>query len=126
LKKDDTEVVPPIEFKLTYYQAVRRLDLGKEFDQSKESRRFLTMTTSTLTYKGQTTIPKEIRDYLGVKPQERLAFDIEAGQVVVRRASRSMAELAGSLRGAAPRAGKRAERAGARAARLRRYLPQSA
>jgi AbrB family looped-hinge helix DNA binding protein len=84
------------------------------------------MTTSTLTHTGQTTVPKEIRDYLGVKPQERLAFDIEAGKVVVRRASRSIAELAGSFKSAAPSVGKHAERASARAARLHRYLPKSA
>jgi antitoxin PrlF len=84
------------------------------------------MTTSTLTFKGQTTIPKEIRDYLGVKPHERLAFEIEAGKVVVRRASRSIAELSGSLKDAIPSAGKHAERAGARAARLRRYLARGA
>lgn len=80
------------------------------------------MTTSTLTTKGQTTIPKEIRDYLGVKPQERLAFDIEAGQVVLRRASRSFAELAGSLKGSIPKASKQAERESARAARVHKYV----
>ena len=84
------------------------------------------MTTSTITSKGQTTIPKEIRDYLGVKPRERIAFDIVAGKVLVRRASLSMAELAGSLKSTVPSAGKHAERAGARAARLHRYLPKSA
>jgi len=84
------------------------------------------MTTSTLTIKGQTTIPKEIRDYLGIKPNERLAFDIKAGNVVVSRASRSIAELAGSLKSSVPRASKQAERDGARAARVHRYLVKSA
>lgn len=56
------------------------------------------MTSSTLTSKGQATIPKEIRDYLGVKAQERIAFSIDHGQVVLKRASYSTREAAGSLK----------------------------
>jgi len=34
--------------------------------------------------KGQVTIPKEIREYLGVRPGDRLEFEIVDGNVIVR------------------------------------------
>jgi antitoxin PrlF len=33
-------------------------------------------TSTTLTSKGQTTIPKEIRDSLGMKPGDRMTFTL--------------------------------------------------
>ena len=33
-------------------------------------------TAATLTSKGQTTIPKEIRDGLGMKPGDRISFTL--------------------------------------------------
>ena len=56
------------------------------------------MTTTTLTSKGQATIPKEIRDFLGIKPQERVAFSIDGGQVILKRASYNTREAAGCLK----------------------------
>jgi AbrB family looped-hinge helix DNA binding protein len=39
---------------------------------------------STITSKGQTTIPKQMRDHLGVKPGDRLKFFIDPyGHVVI-------------------------------------------
>ena len=57
------------------------------------------MTTSaTLTSKGQTTIPKEIRDGLGMKAGDRMSFTLMAdGTVVMRVKSRNVMELAGVL-----------------------------
>ena len=55
------------------------------------------METSTLTQKGQATIPKKIRDYLGIHPLERIAFYIKDDSVVIKRASSSTEELAGAL-----------------------------
>lgn len=55
------------------------------------------MTTSTLTKKCQATIPKAVRDHLGLKPHERVSFSIERDKVILRRASVTTAELAGSL-----------------------------
>lgn len=53
---------------------------------------------ATLTSKGQTTIPKEIRDRLGMKPGDRMAFTLMPdGTVVMRLKSRSVMKLAGIL-----------------------------
>lgn len=42
---------------------------------------------TTLTVKGQVTIPKRVRDALGLKPGDEVEFDLQdSGDVVVRRA----------------------------------------
>lgn len=54
---------------------------------------------STLTSKGQTTIPKDIRKRLNLHPGDRLEFIIdEDGRVVVLPASVDASELAGILK----------------------------
>lgn len=54
---------------------------------------------ATLTSKGQTTIPKEIRDSLGMKPGDRMTFTLMPDATVVMRVkSKSVTELAGMLR----------------------------
>ncbi|MCC6193533.1 MAG: type II toxin-antitoxin system PrlF family antitoxin [Burkholderiales bacterium] len=56
-------------------------------------------TTATLTSKGQTTIPKEIRDSLGLRTGDRMTFTLVAdGTVVMRVKSKSVMDLAGLLR----------------------------
>lgn len=62
------------------------------------------MTTTTMTTKGQVTIPKALREHLGLKPGSRVAFEIdEAGSVVlhaaVRRPKSRFAKLRGSQKG---------------------------
>jgi AbrB family looped-hinge helix DNA binding protein len=43
--------------------------------------------STTLTSKGQVTIPKKIRDALGLQPGSAVEFDIdERGQIVLRKA----------------------------------------
>jgi AbrB family looped-hinge helix DNA binding protein len=55
-------------------------------------------TASTLTSKGQTTIPKEIRDGLGMKPGDRISFTLMPdGTVIMRVKRKSLMELAGVL-----------------------------
>lgn len=55
-------------------------------------------TDATLTSKGQTTIPKEIRDSLGMKPGDRMTFTLMAdGTVIMRVKNKSIMELAGML-----------------------------
>jgi antitoxin PrlF len=57
------------------------------------------MSTSTLTSKGQTTIPKDIRKRLNLHPGDRLEFVIdEDGRVLVLTASIDVSELAGILK----------------------------
>jgi AbrB family looped-hinge helix DNA binding protein len=53
--------------------------------------------TSTLTSRGQTTIPKPIREALGLQPGDRVEFLVEEGQVVLRRATADITELDGLL-----------------------------
>ena len=55
------------------------------------------MPTSTLTSRGQTTIPKPIREALGLQPGDRVEFLVEDGQVVLRRATADITELDGML-----------------------------
>ena len=57
------------------------------------------MSTSTLTSKGQTTIPKDVRKRLNLHPGDRLEFVIdEDGRVLVLPASVDASELAGRLK----------------------------
>ncbi len=51
---------------------------------------------TTLTSKGQVTVPKEIRDELGLKPHDKITFDIEDGHATLRRLPR-LEEIVGSL-----------------------------
>jgi len=56
------------------------------------------MPASTLTSKGQTTIPKEVRDHLKLQTGDQIDFVIEAdGSVVLRPATVHVSELKGFL-----------------------------
>lgn len=64
------------------------------------------MTESTITGKGQTTVPLRIRQSMGAAPGTRLVWHVMPdGSVIVRAKTRSILDLAGSLK--APK-GKRA------------------
>ena len=57
------------------------------------------MPVATLTSKGQTTIPKEIRELLGLSPGDKLDFVVESdGRVVLRPATLDVRALRGMLR----------------------------
>ncbi len=57
------------------------------------------MSVGTLTSKGQTTIPKEIRDHLGLKPGDKVRFLIEdQGRVLVLPATYHLKDLKGMLK----------------------------
>jgi antitoxin PrlF len=56
------------------------------------------MSVATITSKGQTTIPKEIRDSLGLKPQDQIHFTLlPDGTVIMRAKKRTVSELYGVL-----------------------------
>jgi antitoxin PrlF len=57
------------------------------------------MATATMTSKGQLTVPKEIRDRLGLKPGDRVDFVPTGGDGVAMRKRRvvPLRELLGSL-----------------------------
>lgn len=53
---------------------------------------------TTMTTKGQVTVPRAIRDRLGLKSGDKMAFTmLSDGTVVMRPKTRRLAELAGSL-----------------------------
>jgi len=56
------------------------------------------MSETTLTSKGQVTVPKEIRDRLGLTSGDKLLFTmLSDGTVVMRAKTRRLLDLAGSL-----------------------------
>ena len=55
------------------------------------------MSTATLTTKGQTTIPKDIRDALGLQASDELNFTLLPDRTVIMRAkTKSIVDLAGA------------------------------
>lgn len=53
---------------------------------------------TTLTIKGQVTVPREIRDRSGLKSGDKIAFTmLSDGTIVMRPKTRTLANLAGSL-----------------------------
>lgn len=67
--------------------------------KSKEIKAARTMSTdATLTSKGQTTIPKEIRDGLHMKEGDRMTFTLlPNGTVLMRVKNKSAMDVAGRL-----------------------------
>ena len=56
------------------------------------------MPTATMTTKGQVTIPKEVREHLGIETGDRLSFVVqEDGTVIVQPITRHVRELGGLL-----------------------------
>lgn len=55
------------------------------------------MPTATVTSKGQITIPKAVRETLGVQTGDRVEFRQEGEKIVVEAATRDLFELEGYL-----------------------------
>ena len=57
------------------------------------------MHTSTLSTKGRTTVPREVRDLIGARPGTRLVWHVlPDGLLLVRAKTLSLFDLAGSLK----------------------------
>lgn len=57
------------------------------------------MTESTITLKGQTTVPADIRALMDAKPGTRLVWSaMPDGTVIVRAKTKSILEMAGALK----------------------------
>ena len=54
--------------------------------------------TSTVTQRGQVTLPAEVRRALGVKHRDKVAFTIEDGEVRLAPASFSLESVYGSVK----------------------------
>ena len=86
-----------------------------------EEGRMKTMIRSTLTDRGQTTIPAPVRKALGLKPRQRIRYELREDGVLIRPETETLMDLRGSLKSRAPAVSRAEERASARAARRRRY-----
>jgi AbrB family looped-hinge helix DNA binding protein len=56
------------------------------------------MTVSILTKKGQTTVPKDIRNFLGLKPNDKILYLIEGKKVVLKPLKGNILNLRGSVK----------------------------
>jgi antitoxin PrlF len=67
---------------------------GKEIEMGKE------MATTTLTSKGQMTLPKSVRDDLNLKPGDKIEVEKRDGKYVLEPRRKNARELFGSLKSA--------------------------
>ncbi len=71
-----------------------------------------------MTSKGQLTVPKDVRDRLGLRNGDRVVFELEGDSARLRVERRKgLSELMGSLPATRKYPGKEAEREAARASR---------
>jgi antitoxin PrlF len=57
------------------------------------------VSESTITAKGQTTVPRQVRELIGAGPGTRLVWHVmPGGRLIVRAKTHSVLELAGSLK----------------------------
>lgn len=86
------------------------------------------MKRSTITLKGQTTIPIEVREHLSVGPGDRVYYVLEGDGAVVMRRVPSIDEVAGCLKKFAKRKSPTVDtqRAAVRAAVARKWRERGA
>jgi AbrB family looped-hinge helix DNA binding protein len=58
----------------------------------------MAMPTSTVTVKGQTTIPKQVREYLGIKPNDKLVYTPDRGKVILTPLKGTIRDLKGAFK----------------------------
>ena len=56
------------------------------------------MSYSTLTRKGQVTIPKPLRDRLGLRLGDRISFQLRGEEIVLKPVHRTILDLQGSVK----------------------------
>jgi len=83
---------------------------------------FETMTTtSTITSKGQTTIPRVVREALGLGPRQKIVYEVQKDGVLIRAAGGALLASAGVLSDGTPALAREDERAAYRSDRAKRY-----
>jgi antitoxin PrlF len=55
----------------------------------------MTVFYGTLTTKGQTTVPVEVRDILNLKPGDKIRYVVRNGEVAIKAKNKRLADLAG-------------------------------
>ena len=78
-------------------------------------------TTSTITSKGQTTLPRKVREALGVGPRQKIVYEMQNDGVLIRAAGGSLLSSAGILADQQPALAHEKERQQYRASRAKRY-----
>jgi len=58
--------------------------------------------SSKITAKGQATIPKPIRDFLGLRAHDLIRFELKEGKVVVEPVKKTILDFKGMLKGEKP------------------------
>jgi antitoxin PrlF len=79
----------------------------------KSAERSLSEQVSSVTRKGQVTIPVEIRRFLGIGPRDKVAFRVTDDEVRITRSKSVVARTAGALAGPGPLLTPEEERAAA-------------
>ena len=55
------------------------------------------MSVSVLTSKGQTTIPKDVRNLLGLEPNDKIFYMVEGKRVILKPLKGNILDLRGSV-----------------------------
>ena len=55
------------------------------------------MSVSVLTSKGQTTIPKNVRNFLGLEPNDKIFYMVEGKRVILKPLKGNILDLRGSV-----------------------------
>jgi antitoxin PrlF len=79
------------------------------------------MIHSTITERGQTTIPASIRKALNLKSHQRIVYEMRDEGVLIKPETETLMDLAGSLKSMIKPQSKAEEREASRQARLERY-----
>jgi AbrB family looped-hinge helix DNA binding protein len=59
----------------------------------------VSMPTSTITSKGRTTLPKEVRDALDLEPGDSLSWEVRGNSVVITKERPALYRWKGSVKG---------------------------